>query len=370
MKVIIAGGGTGGHLFPGIALATHITKKYPSSKVIFVGTEKGLEAKVIPNLGYELKLISASGFVGKSINEKVKSLLKLLKSISECKSIISSFLPDIVFGVGGYASLPMVFTATLKKIPSIIIEQNTVPGLANKILGKFVDAIAITYSETMDYFPKEKVYLTGTPIRNDVLSGVREKALRIFNLEDGKMNLLIFGGSLGARKINKAVTEGLNYLFHLKDKIQIIHQTGEMDYEWVEREYKKHSFRATVLPFIYDMAEAYALADLIICRAGASTVAEITALGKASILIPYPYAAYNHQEINARRLYSRGACEMILDKDLNGRIISEKINRIITNPKIKREIEIASFAFGKINAAEKVVEIGESIMRRKSYVSV
>ncbi|MCX7987960.1 MAG: undecaprenyldiphospho-muramoylpentapeptide beta-N-acetylglucosaminyltransferase [Thermodesulfovibrio sp.] len=365
MKVIIAGGGTGGHLFPGVALASFIRTKYPDAEIVFIGTERGLEAKVIPKLGYQLKLISVKGFVGKSLNEKAKAILKLLKSISECKNIINSFSPHIVFGVGGYASLPMVFTAALKKIPTIILEQNTVPGLANKILGKFVDAISITYPETLDYFPKEKVYLTGTPIRREILFGDREKAFEIFNLEKGKLTLLIFGGSLGARKINKAVTEGLSYLIPLKDKIQIIHQTGEPDYEWVAKEYKNFSFKATVLPFIYEMAEAYAIADLIVCRAGASTVAEITALGKASILIPYPYAAYNHQELNARRLLSRGACEMILDRELNGEIISKKINKILTDFQAKKEMEMASLAFGKANAAEKIVEIGESLMRRK-----
>lgn len=366
MNIIIAGGGTGGHLFPGIALANYIMEKYSKAKLIFVGTEKGLETKVIPKLGYQLKLISVRGFVGKSPTEKVKSLINLLKSLSECKRIIQSFSPDIVFGVGGYASLPMVFAATFKKIPTVILEQNTVPGLANKILSKFADAIAITYPETIDYFPKEKVYLTGTPIRKEILTGNRDRALNIFNLEEGKQTLLIFGGSLGARKINKAITEGLSNLLPLKNKIQIIHQTGESDYGWVMKEYKNLSFKATILPFIYDMAEAYAVADLIVCRAGASTVAEITALGKASILIPYPYAAYNHQELNARRLLSRGACEVILDRELNGEIITRKISSILTNLQIKREMENASLAFGKANAAEKIIEIGESLIRRKS----
>lgn len=366
MRVIIAGGGTGGHLFPGVALANHIKDKYPDSTIVFVGTERGLEAKVIPKMGYELKLISVRGFVGKSINDKASSVLKLLKSLKECKIILNSINPSIVFGVGGYASLPMVFMAALKKIPTVILEQNTVPGLANKILGKFVDAIAITYQETIEHFPMEKVYLTGTPIRKEILFGDKERAIKLFDLQKNRITLLIFGGSLGARKINKAITEGLPYLLPLKDKIQIIHQTGDLDYDWVTKEYKRLSFKATVLPFIFDMAEAYAVADLIICRAGASTVAEITALGKASILIPYPYAAYNHQELNARRLLSRGACEMILDRELNGEIISRKITEIINNPELKREMELASIAFGKPNAAEKILEIGEALMRGRN----
>ncbi|GAB6182513.1 undecaprenyldiphospho-muramoylpentapeptide beta-N-acetylglucosaminyltransferase [Thermodesulfovibrio hydrogeniphilus] len=365
MRVIIAGGGTGGHLFPGVALASHISEKYPSSKIVFVGTERGIEKKVIPKIGYELRLISVSGFVGKGIKDKARAILNLLKSTSESSSILKTFKPDIVFGVGGYASFPVVLTASLRKIPTIILEQNTVPGLANKLLGKFADAIAITYPETIEYFPKEKIYLTGTPIRKEILSGDKDKAVNLFQLEKNRLTLLVFGGSLGARKINKAIIDALTHLLPLRDKMQIIHQTGEADYSWVLQEYKKLSFKATVLPFIYDMAEAYAVADLIVCRAGASTVAEITALGKASILIPYPYAAYNHQEMNARRLLSRGACEMVLDKELNGERIAKIIEKIFGRPEIKKEMEIASLAFGKPNAAEKILEIGESLMRRR-----
>ncbi len=365
MKVIIAGGGTGGHLFPGIALAESLTEKYPEAQIIFVGTPKGLEAKVIPKTGYQLNFISVRGFVGKSLNEKVKSLMSLLKSMFESKNIVDSFSPDIVFGVGGYASFPIVLTASLKKIPTIILEQNTVPGLANKLLSKFASAVAITYPETMEYFQREKTYLTGTPIRMRILEGDKQKAKKLFNIEEGRITILILGGSLGARKINKAMTEGLSYLLPLKNKIQIIHQTGESDYNWVANEYKNLTFRATVLPFIYDMVEAYSVADLVISRAGASTVAELTSIGKASILIPYPYAAYNHQEMNARRLLSRGACELILDRELNGEVLAKRINKILTNPEIMKEMEMASLAFGKPHAGEKIIEIAESLLRRK-----
>lgn len=366
MRVLIAGGGTGGHLFPGIALASDIKEKYPDAKIVFVGTEKGLEAKVIPKIGYELKFISVRGFIGKTLNEKAKSLWRVVKSLQESRKIIKTISPDIVFGVGGYASFPCVLLASLKKIPTIILEQNTVPGLANKILANFVTAIAITYPETIDYFPKEKVYLTGTPIRREILKGDRQKARKIFNLDEGRLTLLIFGGSSGARKINMATLEALSYLLPLKDMIQIIHQTGESDYSWVSREYKNFQLKATILPFIYEMAEAYSVADLVVCRAGASTVAEITALGKASILIPYPYAAYNHQEMNARRLLSRGACEMILDRELNGEVLAKKIIKILNEPNIKKEMEMASYVFGKANAGEKIIEIAESLKRRRN----
>lgn len=365
MKVIIAGGGTGGHVFPGIALAESLIEKYPEAQITFVGTPKGLEAKVIPKTGYQLNFISVRGFVGKSLNEKLKSLMSLLKSMFESKNIIDSFLPDIVFGVGGYASFPVVLTASLRKIPTIILEQNIVPGLANKLLSKIASAVAITYPETMEYFQREKTYLTGTPIRRRILEGDKQKAKKLFNIEEGRITILILGGSLGARKINKAMTEGLSYLLPLKNRIQIIHQTGESDYNWVSNEYKNLPFRATVLPFIYDMVEAYAVADLVISRAGASTIAELTAIGKASILIPYPYAAYNHQEMNARRLFSRGACELILDRELNGEVLAKKISKILTNPEIKKEMERASLAFGKPHAGEKIIEIAESLLRRK-----
>lgn len=364
MKVLIAGGGTGGHLFPGIALASDIKEKYPEAQIVFVGTEKGLEAKVIPKTGYELKFISVRGFMGKSLSEKGKTLWRVVKSLQESGKIIKLISPDIVFGVGGYASFPCVLVASLKKIPTVILEQNTVPGLANKILANFVTAIAITYPETIEYFPKGKVYLTGTPIRKGILTGDRQRALKIFNLDEGRLTLLIFGGSSGARRINKAAKEALPYLLPLKDRIQIIHQTGESDYSWVSAEYKNFLFKATVLPFIYEMAEAYSAADLVISRAGASTVAEITALGKASILIPYPYAAYNHQEMNAKRLLSRGACEMILDRELNGEVLAKKIIKILNEPDIKKEMEMAARAFGKANAGEKIIQIAESLMRR------
>ncbi|MGB9709887.1 MAG: undecaprenyldiphospho-muramoylpentapeptide beta-N-acetylglucosaminyltransferase [Thermodesulfovibrio sp.] len=366
MKVIIAGGGTGGHLFPGLALAECIDQKYPEAKIVFVGTQRGLESKVIPKTKYELKFISIQGFVGKSAGQKLKSIITLFKSISESKNILEAFSPDVVFGVGGYASFPVVLTAALKKIPTIILEQNTVPGLANKILARVASAVAVSYPETIDYFPKQKVYLTGTPIRKKILEGDLEKAKQLFNIKEGKLTILIFGGSLGARKINKAMTEALPYLLPLKDRIQIIHQTGQNDLNWVSAEYKNLSFKATVLPFIYDMAEAYNVADLVISRAGASTVAEITAIGKASILIPYPYAAYNHQEMNARRLFSRGACELILDRDLNGQNLAKKINEILNSPEVIKEMQRASLAFGKPKAGEKIIEIAETLIRRRN----
>ncbi|MEN2995125.1 MAG: undecaprenyldiphospho-muramoylpentapeptide beta-N-acetylglucosaminyltransferase [Thermodesulfovibrio sp.] len=365
MRVIIAGGGTGGHLFPGIALAETLIEKYPDAKVVFIGTQKGIEAKVIPKTGYELIFISVQGFVGKSLIEKAEAIKSLLKSIFESKNIIKSFSPDIVFGVGGYASFPIVLIAALSKIPTIILEQNTIPGLANRILGKFASAVAITYPETIEYFKKEKTYLTGTPIRKKILEGNRSKAIKLFSLEENRTTILILGGSLGARKINKAMTEALSYLIPLKDSIQIIHQTGEYDYNWVLKEYKNFPFKANVFPFIYNMVEAYSVADLVVSRAGASTVAELTALGKASILIPYPYAAYNHQEMNARRLLSRGACDLILDRELNGEILAKKIIKILEKPDTIRDMEIASLSFGKPNAGEKIIEIAESLIRRK-----
>lgn len=366
MRVIIAGGGTGGHLFPAIALADEIKDRYPSSDLLFVGTEKGLEARIIPKTDYKLKFLSVQGFVGKSLAQKVNSIAKLTKSFFESEKILNGFSPDIVFGVGGYASFPIVFLAYLKKIPTLILEQNMVPGLANKILGKFASAVAITYPETIDYFPKQKVYLTGTPIRKSILFADIKKAREIFELDEQRLTVLIFGGSLGARKINKAMIDALAYLMDLRDRIQFIHQTGSQDYGWVSEEYKNLSFKAKVLPFIYEMPEAYHVADLIVCRAGASTVAEITALGKASILIPYPYAAYNHQEINARKLLSQSACEMILDRQLNGEVLAKSIKKIINNPQLKKNMEMSSKAFGKPNAVEKILEIAETLIRRKS----
>lgn len=369
MKVIIAGGGTGGHLFPGLALAEEFKRRDPSTEVIFVGTEHGLEARVIPREGYTLKFLRAEGLVGVSIIKKLKAITKIFFSILDSHRIIKTVRPDIIIGVGGYASGIILFVASIKSIPTMIIEQNAIPGMTNKILGKFVDTVCISYQESISFFPGVRTFLTGNPVRLQVFKGNIEAAYKLFSLERDLFTVFIFGGSAGARSINRAMVDALNYLYDLKDKIQFLHQTGQRDYENIRDAYRKVGFKGTIAPFIYQMGEAYAVADIVISRAGATTLAELTALGKPAILIPYPYAAGNHQEVNAKKLVDMGAAKMILDREMKGEILAEMIRNLYENEKLRAEMQNNSKTIGRPDASEKIVDIAMSLIKQSSINS-
>lgn len=367
VKVIIAGGGTGGHLFPGIATAEELRERGVARDIVFVGTEHGLEARVIPREGYPLRFVRAEGLVGRSLAKKARALFLFLLSLYDSRRILRAVKPGIVIGVGGYASAGMLLTAHLKGIPTLVLEQNSVPGFTNRFLGKFVDAVAVTYQESMEFFPQGKTYLTGNPIRKHILhkdhvrSGEQPHAL--FHLEKGLFTVFVSGGSLGARSINDALCEALHSLLDLRQNIQFLHQTGERDHERVMETYRRLGFKGMVVPFIYQMAEAYALADLVVCRAGASTLAELTAVGKPAVLIPYPYAAANHQEHNARKLEDMGAARVIPDRQLSGEALSSVIRTLYADEKARKEMQKASSAFGRGDAAERVADIAVSLVK-------
>ncbi|MEW6002122.1 MAG: undecaprenyldiphospho-muramoylpentapeptide beta-N-acetylglucosaminyltransferase [Nitrospirota bacterium] len=363
MRVLIAGGGTGGHIFPGLAVAEEFKGRDSMTEVIFVGTDYGIESKVIPREGYPIRFLRAEGIVGVSAFRKIKAIIKIISSIKDSYRIITAVKPDIVIGVGGYASGAAVFTACLLSIPTMILEQNSIPGLTNRILGRFVRAICVTYQESISFFPKVKTFLTGNPLRMNLLRGNKESGYRLFSLDRDLFTIFVFGGSLGARRINVAVIDSLNYLSDLKDKIQFLHQTGTRDYEGVREAYREQGFKGTVTPFIYQMSEAYAIADIVISRAGATTLAELTALGKPVILIPYPYAARQHQEMNARKLSEMGAARMILDNELKGRTLAQNIRELYMNEKMRAEMELNSRALGKPEACSKVVDIAMNLIK-------
>jgi UDP-N-acetylglucosamine--N-acetylmuramyl-(pentapeptide) pyrophosphoryl-undecaprenol N-acetylglucosamine transferase len=364
VKVIIAGGGTGGHLFPGIAVAEEFMDR-EVAEVLFVGTVHGIEARVIPREGYTVKFVRAEGFVGKSFLRKIRALAAFLLSLFDSFSIIRAVKPSLVIGVGGYASLGMLLSARLKGIPTMILEQNSVPGFANKLLGMFADAVAVTYQESMANFPGEKTFLTGNPVRKHMLVRDGMKAHELFPLDKKLFTVFISGGSLGASSINNSMVDALNYLLDLRQNIQFLHQTGEKDSEKVAAAYRKLGFRGMVVPFIYEMAAAYSMADLVICRAGATTLAEITVIGKPAVLVPYPYAASNHQEFNARKLEDMGAARLILDKALTGEVLAGVIRELYADENARRKMQNASAVFGKIDAAEKVVDIALSLIKNK-----
>lgn len=363
MKVIIAGGGTGGHLFPGVALADEFKRRDSATEIVFVGTEHGIEARIVPREGYPIRFLRAEGVVGKSPLKKAKGIAKLFLSATDSLRILNAVRPDLVIGVGGYASGAFVLAASLKAVTTMIHEQNTVPGLTNRILGRFVDRVCVTYQESLSFFPQGKTFLTGNPIRPKIMRGEREAACRLFSLDLNRFTVFVFGGSSGALSINKAVVDALGPVADLRDRIQILHQTGQRDYESVREAYRRAGIRGTVAPFIYQMAEAYAIADLVVSRAGATTLAEITALGKPAVLVPYPHAAGRHQEFNAMKLREMGAASMILDHELSGQTLAAEIRRLCGNGQALAEMQRAARGLGRPDACARIVDIAMSLMR-------
>jgi UDP-N-acetylglucosamine--N-acetylmuramyl-(pentapeptide) pyrophosphoryl-undecaprenol N-acetylglucosamine transferase len=351
MKMIIAGGGTGGHLFPGIAVADEFLAANPENEVLFVGTERGIEARLLPKLGYPLELISGSGIKGLGTLAKVQSGLRLLNGYAQSRKILKRFQPDLVLGVGGYASAPLLLAARGMGIRLFIHEQNATPGLANKILGRFAQIIFISMAESASQFPKESTLLTGNPIRKEILWRFQERVRSV----GGEFRVLVFGGSAGAHRINLALIEALPHLSGERENLVFTHQTGEKDLEEVRRGYQAQGFKATVSPFIEDMAAAYGAADLVVCRAGATTIAEVTACGKGCVFIPYPYAADDHQRKNAEALLAREAGFMILEEDLTGEALAELILSLKKDPQRLAQVERNARSLAHLDAAQAIV---------------
>lgn len=352
IKIIISGGGTGGHIYPGLSIAQEFLNCNSENKILFVGTKTGLESKIVPQKGFEFKTINVCGLKGKFSLKNILVLAKLPWAIIQSYKILKKFKPDLVIGVGGYVSGPLIFTASLLGIPAVIHEQNFIFGLTNRNLIPFVDKVFISFPETGEKLSKDKinkVELTGNPVRLPTTKQcpVEEKAV---------FAILIFGGSRGSHRINTAVIEALPSLLLIKDKLEIIHQTGDEDYQMVKNSYTENGFKAEVKPFIDKMSDAYQRADLVICRSGATTIAELTAYGKASVLIPYPYAAAKHQEKNARVLVNKGAARIILDHEITGEKLVEIIKELINDRKKLKDMEKKSRQLGVIDASQKIVK--------------
>ena len=348
-RVVIAGGGTGGHLYPGIALARALTRNDMDIEISFVGTQKGLEAKVLPQEGFNLKTILSAGLLGKKKIARWVSWCKLPISTAQSMSFLLRKRPGLVVGVGGYASGPLVLSAWVLRIPILIHEQNCIPGMTNKWLGKIADKIAVSFKDSSAMFPKEKVEVTGNMIREEFCKPKEE-----FPQNNGPFRVLVLGGSQGAHSINMAMVEALQFLSQQKLHLHITHQTGETDLEMVNMQYKKNHFPADVRPFIDDIEDQYRKASLVICRAGATTLAEVTACGKMSILVPFPHATHNHQVKNARILEAANAGEIVLDEELSGLRIAKSIIQAMEEPKRLKIMEENSYKLGNRDATEKV----------------
>jgi UDP-N-acetylglucosamine--N-acetylmuramyl-(pentapeptide) pyrophosphoryl-undecaprenol N-acetylglucosamine transferase len=351
VKILIAGGGTGGHLFPGVAIAEEFRRRNQTNNVLFIGTKRGLEARVLPQLGFDLETLEVEGIKGRGMARSLAALLKIPRSLIQSRRIIRGFGPDIVIGVGGYASGPAVLAARFMGVPTAIAEQNAIPGETNKILGRFADRIFVSFPETTRWFRPGRVRVTGNPIRASI-AGAAKRERR----PGEPFTMLIFGGSQGAHRINLSVLEALPRLADMKGKIRIIHQTGKDDLEMVKKGYSDRAVEADVLPFITDMASAYGKADLLVCRAGATSIAEITASGKAALFIPFPFAVNDHQTKNAELLVNRGAAEMIPERDLSGESLSGIIRRLAGQPGKIEEMERNAASLGNARAAADIVD--------------
>jgi len=348
MRLLLAGGGTGGHLFPAVALAQTLLQQDSDSAVHFIGTEKGLEATMLPKLGFPLSTVAMVGVVGRGWRGKLEMIPRLVKSMLQAKAYIKEFRPDMVVGVGGYSSVPVLLTAKLKGIPYAIHEQNAFPGLSNKLLSKWAKRIFLSYPDSGNSFDQRKVRVTGNPLR----AGLETIAEQL--PEPGK--LLIFGGSRGARAINQTVMEMLPLLCDWPEKPIILHQTGSDDFAEVSRAYAAAGFDPQqVVPFIDDMATAYAEAKLVVCRAGATTLAELTIAGRPAVLIPYPHAAADHQTANARTLEVAGAAKLLPQTELTAASLSQLVKSMLVDKEGLQQMASAGRKLAQPGAAEKIL---------------
>ena len=344
-NILISGGGTGGHIFPAVAIANGIRATLPDANILFVGAKGRMEMEKVPQAGYPIEGLSISGLQRKLELKNLSFPFKLLSSLIKARKIINRFKPDVVIGTGGYASGPLLYVASKKKIPTLILEQNSYPGITNKLLGKSVSKVCVSYDGMEKYFPKEKIIVTGSPIRKEIneLKVTREEGIEYFNLNRDKTTLLIIGGSQGAQKINEVIGERLNEL--VSDNIQLIWQTGKYSYDiakdYAEQSPKRNSIN--VVDFISRMDLAYAAADLIISRAGAIAIAEIVAVDKPAIFIPLPSAAEDHQTKNAMALVKGHAAILVKESEASEKLIPEikelmefESNRLVMVQNLKR----------------------------------
>jgi UDP-N-acetylglucosamine--N-acetylmuramyl-(pentapeptide) pyrophosphoryl-undecaprenol N-acetylglucosamine transferase len=364
IRVVFTGGKTGGHIFPAIAMATEFRNRHPRSRIGFVGTKDGMEAKVVPRYGFELQFIPARGLARKSYGANLTLGYYLLVGLWRSLRILNKKKPHLVVGTGGHVSVPVVLLASLMKVPVMIQEQNSYPGISTRFLACFADRVCLSYPDSSSYFPVgSKFRVIGNPVRPDVTRGNRMEALRAFGLDQGKKTIFVFGGSQGAHAINRALLECLD---SFKPEWQVLWQTGERDLSEVSQKTKASPVRCASHPFIQDMKSAYAVADLVISRAGALTLAEITACGKPSILIPYPFAAADHQMHNAMTMHEAGAATVILERDLTKARLCEEVFSLLSDERALRRMADASRKLGRPDAASRLVDEMEDLLKTKT----
>jgi UDP-N-acetylglucosamine--N-acetylmuramyl-(pentapeptide) pyrophosphoryl-undecaprenol N-acetylglucosamine transferase len=362
IRLVIAGGGTGGHLYPGIAVAREWLSRAPDTSISFAGTARGIEARVVPREGFALDLIRSGGLKGKSLVDRARGASLVPLGLADAWRIISARNPDLVIGVGGYSSGPVVLVAALRSVPTMLLEQNAVPGLTNRLLARFVRAAAVTFESTRQFFGS-KAFVSGNPVRPEFLANGTQKE-QAPDDRTAVIRVLVFGGSQGAHAINLAMVEAAPQL--ASGRVRLVHQTGERDLEMVRAGYARAGLEADVEPFLYDMGLQLARADLIVCRAGATTLAEITAGGKAAILIPLPTATDDHQRKNAEALAAAGGAEVLLQPSASGAVLAQRILALAGDRDRRRRIADAARALARPDAAKVIVDRALELIGRAS----
>lgn len=364
LKVIISGGGTGGHIFPAIAIANALKKINPQTDILFVGAKGRMEMEKVPSAGYKIVGLDISGLQRKISFKNILLPFKIIESVIKARMIVKSFNPDVAIGVGGYASGPLLFAATMMNIPSLIQEQNSFAGITNKLLSKRVQRICVAYDGMEKYFPADKIIMTGNPIRENMvnLSNKKEEALKFFNLSGDKKTILVIGGSLGARTINQSIAKGLN--LYEENNIQLIWQTGKSFIASAKSLTQPMSSKGiSCFDFIQRMDLAYAASDVVISRAGASSVSELTIVGKPSILVPSPNVAEDHQTKNAMSLVNKEAAILVRDEDALDNLVRvslDLISDVVLQEKLKLNIERLAIKDSAMLIANEVYKIVEN----------
>jgi UDP-N-acetylglucosamine--N-acetylmuramyl-(pentapeptide) pyrophosphoryl-undecaprenol N-acetylglucosamine transferase len=355
LSVVIAGGGTGGHLYPGIAVARELLARRPATTVTFAGTARGIEARVVPREGFTLDVIRSSGVKGKSVFDRARGAALVPISLVDGWRIVSARRPSLVIGVGGYSSGPVVMIAALRGVPTMLLEQNAVPGLTNRLLIRVVQAAAVTFDSTQAFFGA-KAFVSGNPVRPEFFATSGSHQESALDDQTSVTRVLVFGGSQGAHAINVAMVEAAPQLAAGGTHLRLVHQTGERDVEMVRTAYPQAGLQADVEPFLFDMGRQLGEADVVVCRAGATTLAEITAAGKASVLIPLPTATDDHQRKNAEALVVAGAAELLLQGGLTGDVLAARV-LALAGDRIRRErMSAAARTLARPDAARVIVD--------------
>lgn len=368
MKILLSGGGTGGHVYPAIAIANELKERYPNAEILFVGTSAGIESEIVPKNGYDIKTITVQGFKRKIDLDNVKRGVKLVKGLNDARKIVKEFKPDVVIGTGGYVSGPVLFCASSNKnTVTVVHEQNSFPGVTNKILSKKVTKIITCFEDAKTRFPEsaqKKVTLIGNPVREELLNVSKEDARNKLNIPKEKPMVLVYGGSGGFKKINDAMIDVVKSM--VEEDIAFVYATGKRFYEgFIESlngiELKPYQ---RIVPYLDDMANVLSASDVVVGSAGATSLSEITAMGKASIIIPKAYTAENHQEYNARSVSNNGAGVCILESELTSQNLKDNLYRILFNRDVLEEMEKNSSLIGKPNAVKDICDMIENLLNK------